>query len=69
MTKYKLTPAGKAYQAAANDKDKPHKGIILTRDPETKREVQVDIKDLKDGDPELSKISRTPYVEEDKKGT
>ena len=59
--KYKFTEAGKAYQEAAKAKDQPQKGIIHTNNG------SVDIKIMKDGDPDLAKLAGTPYVQEDTK--
>ena len=62
MTKYRLSDAGKIYRKAALNSEFPQRGVIYTRN--SGKPVMVDIKTVKDGDPELEKIANTAYVEE-----
>lgn len=62
LTKFKLTPAGEAYLKAANDKDQPHKGVIIHKTG------LIDIRTITDNQAEHLVKSKSAYVEE-KKGT
>ncbi len=57
--KFKLTDAGIAYQKAANDKESPVTGIVVTK------KGRVNIKDLKNGDAVLESLAGTQYVVEE----
>lgn len=65
LSKYKLTEAGQAYLKAANDKEQPHKGIILSNKVKGGR---VDIRTITDEQAKELHEAGSAYVEPVKSG-